>query len=156
METVYIETTVVSYLVANPSRDLILAAHQEFTREWWHEELERYRCVTSEEVIREASLGDPTMSIRRLEALADIAVLQVDEAVQLLAQDLVGQQILPPTMFADALHVAVAALHRVDFLLTWNCRHLANPHLQKRLRDFMADRGLPLPEICTPIDFMGD
>jgi len=156
METVYIETTVVSYLVANPSRDLILAAHQEITREWWHEERQSYRCVTSAEVIREASLGDPTMSIRRLESLADIAVLQVNDAVQLLARDLVGQQMLPPTMFADALHLAVTASHRVDFLLTWNCRHLANPHLQKRLRAFMAERGLPLPEICTPIDFMGD
>ena len=156
METVYIETTIVSYLVANPSRDLILAAHQEITREWWHEERERYRCVTSEEMIREASLGDPTMSSRRLEALAEIAVLQVDDAVRLVARELVGQQILPPTMFADALHVAVAALHNVDFLLTWNCRHLANPHLQKRLREFMAGRGLLLPEICTPIDFTGD
>ena len=152
METIYIETTIVSYLVAKPSRDLILAAQQKITQEWWREEQEHYRCVTSEEVLREVSLGDPAMSRRRLEALAEIAVLRVDDAVRSLAKELVQEQLLPPVAISDALHVAVASLHQVDYLLTWNCRHLANPHLQKSLRAFMAGRGLVLPEICTPID----
>jgi hypothetical protein len=152
METIYIETTIVSYLVANPSQDLILTAHQELTREWWREERGLYRCVTSEEVIREASLGDPTMSRRRLESLSEMPVLRVDDAVRLLAKELVQERLLPPTVISDALHAAVASLHKVDYLLTWNCRHLANPHLQKGLRTFMAARRLVLPEICTPID----
>ncbi len=156
METVYIETTVVSYLVANPSQDRILAAHQEITREWWREERVHYRCVTSEEVIREASLGDPIMSTRRVEVLAELPVLQTDDAVRLLAKELQREQLLPQTMFSDALHAAVASLHNLDYLLTWNCRHLANPHLQKKLRAFMARRGLTLPEICTPLDLAGD
>jgi len=156
METIYIETTIVSYLVAKPSRDLILAAHQKITQEWWREEQGNYRCVTSEEVLREVSLGDPAMSRRRLEALAEIAVLQVDDAVRLLAKELVREQLLPPAAVSDALHAAVASLHQVDYLLTWNCRHPANPHLQKRLRAFMAGRGLVLPEICTPIDLAVD
>ncbi len=156
METIYIETTIVSYLVANPSRDLILAAHREITQEWWREERGHYRCVTSEEVIREVSLGDPAMSRRRVEALAEIAVLRVDDAVRLLAKELVQERLLPPVAVSDALHAAVASLHNVGYLLTWNSRHLANPHLQKGLRTFMAARGLVLPEICTPIDLAGD
>jgi len=136
METIYIETTVVSYLVANPSRDLILTAHQE--------------------VIREVSLGDPAMSRRRVEALSEIAVLRVDDAARLLAKELVQQRLLPPAAISDALHATVASWHSVDYLLTWNCRHLANPHLQKGLRTFMAAHRLVLPEICTPIDLAGD
>lgn len=152
METIYIETTIVSYLVANPSRDLILAAHQKITQEWWREERAQYHCVTSEEVLREVSLGDPAMSRRRMKALVEITVLHVDDAVRSLAKELVGEQLLPPAAVSDALHAAVATLHQVDYLLTWNCRHLANPHLQKKLRAFMAGRSLVLPEICTPID----
>jgi predicted nucleic acid-binding protein len=142
--------------VAKPSRDLILAAHQKITQEWWREERENYRCVTSEEVLREVSLGDPAMSRRRVETLAEIAVLRVDDAVRLLAKELVQEQLLPPAAVSDALHAAVATLHQVDYLLTWNCRHLANPHLQKGLRTFMAGHKLVLPEICTPIDLAVD
>lgn len=142
--------------MANPSRDLILAAHQKITQEWWREERTRYQCVTSEEVLREVSLGDSTMSRRRLDALADIAVLRVDDVVRLLAKELAREQLLPPAAVSDALHAAVATLHQVDFLLTWNCRHLANPHLQKKLQAFMTSRDLVLPEICTPIDLAID
>lgn len=151
VEIVYIETSVVSLLVANPSRDLILAAHQEATREWWHDERPYFHCVTSDEVVREASLGDPDMSRRRLEALAGIPVLLVTDEVRLLAKDLLVQKVLPPVMIADAIHAATASIHQADYLLTWNCRHLANPHLQKQMRSFMAAHGLSLPEICTPI-----
>ena len=112
--------------------------------------------MTSEEVTREVSLGDPAMSRRRVEALSEIAVLRVDDAVRLLAKELVQQRLLPPAAISDALHAAVASWHNVDYLLTWNCRHLANPHLQKGLRTFMAAHRLVLPEICTPIDLAGD
>jgi predicted nucleic acid-binding protein len=112
--------------------------------------------VTSEEVLREVSLGDPAMSRRRVDTLAEIAVLRVDDTVRLLAKELVREQLLPPAAVSDALHAAVASLHQVDYLLTWNCRHLANPHLQKRLRAFMAGHKLVLPEICTPIDLAVD
>ena len=156
METVYIETTIVSYLVASPSRDLIAAARQAITREWWREARETYRCVTSEEVIREASLGDADMSRRRLEILASLPVLDADEKARLLANELVQAGLLPAAAVSDATHVAVATLNRVDVLVTWNCRHLANPHLLRGLRAFMAARGLEMPEICTPLEMEGD
>jgi len=156
VETVFIETTIVSYLVASRSRDKLLAAHQELTRDWWRIAQPRYTCVTSEEVLREASLGDATMSHRRLAALAGIPVLLVEDAARELARGLLAEQVLPATAASDAIHLAVASLNRMDFLLTWNCRHLANPHLLGRLREFMARRGLSLPEICTPVELVGD
>lgn len=156
METIYIETTVVSYLVANPSRDSILAAHQQLTRQWWQDERQRYQCVTSSEVLREASLGDAGMSRRRAEALAGLTVLKVEDSARELARAILANRLLPPAATSDAIHAAVAAQNRVNILLTWNCRHLANPHLLAKLRAFMAARGLFLPEVCTPIEIVGE
>jgi len=156
METVYIETTIVSYLVANPSRDSILAAHQQLTRQWWQDERQRYQCVTSSEVLREASLGDAGMSRRRAEALAGLTVLKVEDSARELARAILANRLLPPAATSDAIHAVVAAQNRVDILLTWNCRHLANPHLLAKLRAFMAVRGLVLPEVCTPIEIVGE
>jgi hypothetical protein len=156
METIYIETTIVSYLVANPSRDSILAAHQKLTRQWWQEGRLRYKCVTSEEVLREASLGDAEMSRRRAGALAGMTVFLVEDQARVLARGLLAEKLLPPAAASDALHAAVASLNQVNILLTWNCRHLANPHLLGRLRELMARRGLTLPEICTPIELAAE
>lgn len=156
METIYIEATVVSYLVANPSRDSLLAAHQQLTRQWWQDERQRYHCVTSREVLREASLGDAEMSRRRAEALAGLTVLAVDDSARELARAILVEKLLPPAAASDAVHAVVAAQHRVNILLTWNCRHLANPHLLGGLRKFMAGHGLVLPEVCTPIELMGE
>lgn len=156
METLYVETTIVSYLVANPSRDPILAAHQLLTRQWWQDERTRYGCVTSQEVVREAGLGDAEMSRRRLEALAGLPLIGIDESARELTRALLATGILPPAAGSDALHVVVASRHQIAILLTWNCRHLANPHIAGRLRAFMERRGLVLPEICTPVELMGD
>lgn len=116
METIYIETTVVSYLVANPSRDPILAAHQQITRQWWQNGRKQYECVTSEEVLREASLGDTEMSRRRGEALSGLTVLAVDDTARELARAVLAEKILPPTAVSDAIHAVVASQHRVDIL----------------------------------------
>lgn len=155
MESVYIETTVVSYLVANPSLDTILAAHQQLTRQWWQDERHRYQCVTSREVLREASLGDVEMSQRRTEILAGLTVLTVEDSARELARAILAEKILPPAAASDAVHAVVAAQNQVNILLTWNCKHLANPHLLGGLREFMAGHGLVLPEVCTPIELMG-
>lgn len=96
MESIYIETTIVSYLVANPSRDPILAAHQQLTRQWWQTERRHYECVTSAEALREASLGDPEMSRQRLDALSGLTVLAVDQAARRLARELLAAGLLPP------------------------------------------------------------
>lgn len=156
METVCVETTVVSYLVANPSPDPILAAHQHLTRHWWQAERTRYGYVTSQEVIREAGLGDAVMSRRRLEVLATLTLTGVDESARGLTRELMATGILPATATSDALHVVVASQHRLDFLLTWNCRHLANPRIAGKLRAFVEQHRLVLPEICTLVELMGE
>ena len=156
METVYIETTIDSDLVARPSRDMVMAAHQEITRQWWQHERPIYRCVASHEVLRESSQGDAEMSRLRGEALAGLPLLETGDPVRRLAKEMVQRNVLPAKAISDALHVVAASWHRVDYLLTWNCRHLANPHLQKPLRAFMAEHSLVLPEICTPLDLAGD
>lgn len=155
METVYIETTIVSYLVANPSRDSILAAHQQLTRRWWQDHRRAYHCIVSDEVLREAARGDADQARLRLEALQNLPTLPITAEVENLAEAVLQSGSLPSAARSDAIHVAAATLIKVDFLLTWNCRHLANPHLQKQLRTLMAARGLTLPEICTPITLGG-
>lgn len=156
METVYIETTIVSVLTARPSQDAIMSSYQEITRRWWQGERHRYACVTSEEVLREASLGDAEMSRRRLEVLSGLPVLAVEEPDRSLAREVLAARILPPVAASDALHAVVASQRQVNILLTWNCRHLANPHLLRKLRQFMTGHGLVLPEICTPIELIGE
>lgn len=155
MESVYIETTVVSYLVANPSRDPILAAHQQVTRRWWQDQRSAFQCLVSDETLAEVVRGDAEQAHLRLEALEGLPTLPITAEVEALAEAILKSGSLPPVARSDAIHVAVATLAGVDFLLTWNCRHLANPHLQKRLRALMAARGLSLPEICTPIELEG-
>ena len=152
METVYIETTIVSYLVARPSSDPILAAHQQLTRQWWQDERQAYQCVVSGETLTEAARGDAHYAHLRQEALLGLPVLPVTPEVEDLASAILQSGSLPPAARSDAIHVAVATLAGVDFLLTWNCRHLAYPHLQKQLRALMATWGLTLPEICTPVE----
>jgi hypothetical protein len=155
METVYIETSIVSFLVANPSRDPILAAHQQLTRQWWQDQRPAYHCLVSDEVLREAARGDAEQARLRLEALQNLPTLPITAEVEHVADAILQSGSLPPAARSDAIHVAAATLAKVDFLLTWNCRHLANPHLQKQLRALMAARGLTLPEICTPIELGG-
>jgi hypothetical protein len=145
METVCIETTIVSYLAANPGRDSIVAAHQQLTQQWWQEEWLQYQCVTSEEVLRDSFLGDAKMSRRRAAALAGLTVLTVDDTARDLAQGLLAERILPPAATSDAIHAVVASLRSVNILLTWNCRHLANPHLLGKMRGFMECRRFGHP-----------
>src|SRR5947209_14249145 len=118
METVYIETTIVSYLVARPSRDLVLAAHQELTREWWESERQKYRCVTSDEVLREASRGEAEMVLARLHKLDRMPLIPMDDAIERLATSFLATKALPASMRSDAVHLAMATLSRTDYLLT--------------------------------------
>lgn len=154
MEAVYIETTIISYLVARASRDEILAAHQAVTREWWKERAPLYQCITSAEVLREAALGEPEMATRRLETLSPLPWIAIDSVVESLAAQLLTTGIFPREMRADAVHLAAATVSNCDYLLTWNCRHLANGHIIRRLQRESARRSWRLPTICTPLELM--
>jgi hypothetical protein len=153
---VYIETSVASYLTARPSRDLVVAAHQEITAEWWENHRDRFDLYISELVLREASKGDPAASGRRIVQMAGIPLLPITNAAQELARSFVDRRIIPHKVVEDALHVAVAATQGMDFLLTWNCRHIANAEVIERLETACLELGLLLPTLCTPEQLMGD
>lgn len=154
-KTVYIETTVVSYLTARPTGDLVAAAWQKVTLDWWERERDRFDLRASSLTLEEAGKGDPDAAVRRLSALADVALLPITEAVAALAAGLVGGGALPTKAENDAVHVAVAAVHGVDYLLTWNCRHLDNAESKPVMRKVCAEYGYAIPEICTPQELMG-
>ncbi len=154
LKTVYLETTIISYLAALPSRDLIRAARQEVTWEWWTKRREAYGVYASQVVAREAREGDPDAARRRLELLSDLSLLDVtDEAID-LATALISQGLLPDAAADDALHLGVAAVHGMDYLLTWNCTHLANAAFRDSISFWLAEKGYVPPSVCTPDELM--
>ncbi len=156
MESVYLETTFVSYLVARPSRDILVAAHQQTTQEWWADRRAQFECFISQIVIDEASLGDPNEIQKRLTIIGELPVLEADEEAESLTQAIVSSGVIPPRAVRDAAHIAIAAFHNIDYLLTWNCRHLANAQVMRRI-SLVCDRlGRRMPVICTPEELMGD
>lgn len=156
MDTVYIETSIVSHATAWPSADPATAALQVYARRWMSEQRPKYDVVTSQFVIDEASRGDPDAAARRLAMLADIPVLAANPDVQTVADELVAHSLIPENARLDALHVASAALAGVQYLLTLNCRHIANAPVLPRVYRLLEEFGLPGLLICTPMEFLGD
>lgn len=148
--SIFIETTIPSYYASRPSRDLLQLARQEITREWWDGQRHRFDLFTSQVVLDEAGEGEPAKASERLGLLADIKLLDIDEQVIALASRLVNTGVLPATAARDASHLAVAGVHQMDFLLTWNFKHIANPFIAERLRACFSTFGVQLPVICTP------
>lgn len=156
MPQVYLETTILSYLAARPSRDLITAANQQLTHEWWERRRTDFSLCISEAVLREARAGDPQVAAKRDELAAELPLLAITGDVIAMAEALVRQGPLPPKAATDAVHIAVAAVHGVEYLLTWNCKHIANAEMHPRVRAVCEGRGYPMPVICTPAELMGE
>lgn len=156
MDTVYIETSIVSYLRQNPSSQVITAARQLITHQWWNNERTKYELVVSQYVIDEASAGDPTHASDRLLALDGIPLLAPAPEIPQIANEIMARAILPANAQVDALHIASVAHHRVQYLLTWNCRHIANAKILPRIHAVLTDLGVPIPVICTPEELLGD
>ncbi|MBF0108309.1 MAG: type II toxin-antitoxin system VapC family toxin [Magnetococcales bacterium] len=147
---VYLETSIISYLAARPSRDLVLAAHQQITAEWWDKSRRHFDLYTSELIFREANAGDPGAAKRRLEFLAGLPSLNVNEEVMTLAIALLDARAVPRQAVDDAYHIALAAVHRMDYLLTWNCKHIANATMWSRIDGICRSQGHEPPAIATP------
>jgi predicted nucleic acid-binding protein len=147
--SVYVETTIPSYLTAWPSRDLVRAAHQQITREWWARR-EGFELFTSRLVIQECQAGDEEAAADRLAALTGIPLLEQGTDVAELAEALLREVPLPGKAAADALHIATAAAHGMLYLLTWNCTHIANAALRPRIEAVCRGAGFEPPLICTP------
>lgn len=148
--TVYIETTIISYLTARQTNDPIRQAHQLLTQQWWTDARSHFDLFTSDLVIVEASAGDPDAAQRRLTALSSLPLLAFDDTLYSIADRIAQFVVLPEHARADALHVAYAAFHSIDYLLTWNCKHLANGMLLKKIEHVCADLGYNAPVIVTP------
>lgn len=153
--TVYIETTIISYLTAWPSNDAIRQEHQHATRIWWDTRHD-FELVSSALVIREASRGDPQAAADRLKTLEEVRILRATESAERLTQLLLDEKAIPASVPEDAAHIAIAAAAGVQFLLTWNCRHIANAFLRRRIEEVIRGFGFEPPTICTPDTLLGD
>lgn len=156
MDTLYLETSIVSYLRQRPSSQVVMAARQLLTHQWWNNERSKYEVVTSQYVIDEASAGDPTLAAERLESLDGIPLLPPAPEIPQIADEIISRTILPPNAQLDALHIAAVAHHRIQYLLTWNCRHIANAKILPRIHNLLNELGIPIPIICTPEELLGD
>ena len=151
---VYIETTLISYLTARPSRDVILAAHQQITDEWWHDRRTHFELYTAQPVIDEATKGDAEAASQRLEKLAPLPLLDITEEVSSLAERLIREGPLPGKAAVDAVHIATAAVHGMDYLLTWNCKHIANASMRNKIEAVVRSSGHEPPILCTPEELL--
>ena len=150
----YLESTIISYLAAHPSRDLIVAAHQQITHEWWGRARSRFSNYISQAVMDEISIGDPDAASRRLALVAGLPILALTEEVEFLAKEYLHKLGLPRGAELDVVHLACAVFFEVDYLLTWNCAHLANGLVIKRLQKVNATLGRPTPIIATPEELL--
>jgi len=151
---VYIETTVVSYFTARPSRDIIMAGHQETTRDLWPDLIAKYETYISALVYEEAGKGDPGQAVMRLAAVESFPMLDIDEETRFIAEKIITGRGIPDKYPEDALHIAVAAVNGMDVLVTWNFAHLNNPFTRRAVRRIVEQEGYLCPEICSPQELL--
>ncbi|MBI4657724.1 MAG: type II toxin-antitoxin system VapC family toxin [Verrucomicrobia bacterium] len=151
---IYIESTIPSYVVARPARDLLQAARQQLTRDWWEFRRAGHALFTSQLVLDEIAFGESEMANRRLELMADITLLASTGEAGELTRNIMKSRLLPPKAEGDGAHIALATVHEMDILLTWNCRHIANAFTLGRLRRLIESCGYSAPTICTPEEFL--
>lgn len=150
MATVYVETTIPSYLSAWPSADLVMAAHQKITHDWWRVVGEHDELFVSETVLAECRRGDPGAAVRRLAVIESLLVLELNDEIKDLHHEYLNRLGLPTKAQTDALHLAIAVYYEMDCLVTWNCRHIVNDETIRRLMRANLELGWATPAIVTP------
>jgi predicted nucleic acid-binding protein len=151
---VYVETTVIGYLTSRRRDDATVAGHQNTTREWWDTAADRFDLVASQLVVQECSAGDEEAAKERLEALARMVLLPTTTEAEQLADALIAGHAVPESHPEDALHIALAATHGIEYLVTWNCRHIANATVRLTIERVCRDAGYEPPVICTPEELL--
>ncbi len=154
--SVYLETSFVSYLTNRLSRDIVTAGHQVITRDWWEIRRDHFELFVSEVVRDEVAQGDPEAATARLAALEGIQLLDVTDTVITFAESLISKRIVPAKAATDALHIGLACVNEMDYLLTWNCAHIANAQCFRAIRAHSEDQGYIAPIICTPEELSGE
>jgi hypothetical protein len=153
---IYIERTIPSYVVARPARDLLQAARQQTSKDWWELKRQQHELFTSEIVLAEISEGEAFMAQQRLEVMRDIKLLRLTDDTETLTRRILDSGLLPLDADRDAAHIALATIYEMDILLSWNCRHIANASIQARLRRLAEQMGFALPVLCTPDELTGE
>jgi len=156
MATAYIETTIPSYYTSRNARSILQASRQLATHEWWDQGCSGFNLVTSTETLNEAGEGDSNMAAERLELLRGIRVLPVTQDGADLARVLIAACLVPSIASPDAVHIALASVYEIDFLVTWNFKHIANPHIRERMRLRINDSGYRMPVMCSPEELLSD
>jgi hypothetical protein len=154
--TVYVETSVISYYTARASRDVVTAARQTLTQEWWEDARDRFDLYVSVLVVEEAKSGGAEAAQRRLSAISGLPILEINDAAERLAKRFLDEGAIPVSSPEDALHISLATLHGMDFLLTWNFRHINNAEMKRRIRTVIEAAGYESPVICSPEELGGD
>lgn len=155
-KSVYLETSFISYLTSRPSRDVVVAGHQATTQDWWDSRRQNYDLFISETVIDEAGQGNEEAASRRLAVLESITLLDTPDTVAAFVETLLAKHALPEVAITDAIHVATACIHNMDYLLTWNCKHIANADRRYMIEEVSLSYGYVPPRICTPEELDGD
>ena len=154
--SVYIESSVISYLAARPSRDLVIAGHQAVTAEWWDNQRLRYDAYVSPLVVVEISAGDASAAEKRLRVIADIPSVSIAAGAELLASALLASNAVPANSARDALHIAIAATQGMDYLVTWNFKHINNASTRTMVVNVVSNSGFVCPVLCSPEELMGE
>jgi predicted nucleic acid-binding protein len=153
--SIYIETSVVSYLTARPAKDLVMAGHQLATADFW-ERISDFDVFISELVLQEAGKGDPSAAAKRLQALTGFEELEINAYCNELAKVLIKTGAIPEKFPEDALHIATATIHAIDLIVTWNFKHINNPVMRAEIRQAIQSQGLICPELCSPDELLGE
>jgi len=150
MEIVYIESSVISYVTARPSRDLVVSARQTITNEWWDLKRKNYDMYISELVIKEIASGDAEAAKKRLEVVKDFRYLEITAVAKELADSLISEGAVPENSPEDAMHIGIAASHGADYLLTWNFKHINNASKRVHIVNVIENKGFVSPILCSP------
>ncbi len=150
MQSIYLETSIIGYLASRTSSDLVTAGNQALTRDWWDNHRKHFELFVSEAVIAECGAGDPTAAEERGVFLTGLPILEITLECNALAAEIMKEASLPQKANVDAIHIAVAALNGIDYLLTWNSKHIANPSLRRIIEGVLSDANIEPPVICTP------
>lgn len=156
MESLYLESTIPSVLTARPADNELSIRRQRFTKKWWQQHRSQFRLYTSIFTFEEVSQGDSDAAKKRMESLKDVHELTITDQVEENAIEIIHLLQIPGKAIIDAYHLSICIVHRVDYLLTWNCKHLANPHHQKTLMEYGRYKDLHIPVICTPAYFFAE
>ena len=153
--SVYVETSVISYYTSRASRDIVTAARQTLTQEWWEDARDKFDLCVSVLVVEEAKGGGAEAARKRLAAISGLPVLEINDATERLAKRFLDEGAIPGSSPEDALHISLATVHGMDFLLTWNFRHINNAEMKTRIRTIIEAAGYESPVICSPEELGG-